>query len=305
MPAQRTAPRGGAASRAAVPPAARRRGPWLLLGRRRRAVTRRRRNGPSDRTDRRRPGACSAAPAPARGTRARSTGGPAPMLPSHGRYGYHPWPGPAALALAGRRQARRLSRREPGAFRLRRGARGRARAWCRRAVAASPDVLNYAWRDYGNRVGAWRLLELLDQLRLPATVLLNSAMYDHAPALVAAHRARGDEIAGHGRTNCERQIRPAGGRGARADRRGAPRPSRGTRARRRAAGSRPGSPRAGRRPTCWPRPATRYTLNWCMDDQPVWMRRGPGGCWPSPTRRRSTTSPRSWCARTARSSSPP
>src|SRR5512136_2436708 len=61
-----------------------------------------------------------------------------------------------------------------------------------------PDVLNFAWRDYGNRVGAWRLIELLDEFALPATVLLNSAMYDYAPSLVAAHRARGDEIAGHG-----------------------------------------------------------------------------------------------------------
>ncbi|MCO6415421.1 hypothetical protein JYK14_04415 [Siccirubricoccus sp. KC 17139] len=54
-----------------------------------------------------------------------------------------------------------------------------------------PDVLNYAWRDYGNRVGGWRLIELMDQLSLPATVLLNSAMYAHAPQLVAAHRAQG------------------------------------------------------------------------------------------------------------------
>jgi allantoinase len=55
-------------------------------------------------------------------------------------------------------------------------------------------VLNYAWRDYGNRVGAWRVLEMLEELSLPATVLLNSAMYDYAPELLAAHRARGDEI---------------------------------------------------------------------------------------------------------------
>ena len=66
-------------------------------------------------------------------------------------------------------------------------------------------MLNHAWRDYGNRVGAWRFLELLDELRLPATVLLNSALYDHAPELVAAFRARGDEIAGHGVTNSQRQ----------------------------------------------------------------------------------------------------
>ena len=41
-----------------------------------------------------------------------------------------------------------------------------------------PDVLNYAWRDYGNRVGAWRLLDLLDAAALPTSVLINSAIYD-------------------------------------------------------------------------------------------------------------------------------
>ncbi|MEO1469594.1 MAG: polysaccharide deacetylase, partial [Pseudomonadota bacterium] len=63
-----------------------------------------------------------------------------------------------------------------------------------------PDILNYAWRDYGNRVGVWRMLDLFDALQFPTTALVNSAMYDHAPEVVAAFRARGDEIAGHGRT---------------------------------------------------------------------------------------------------------
>ncbi len=40
-----------------------------------------------------------------------------------------------------------------------------------------PDVLNYAWRGYGNRVGAWRLIDLLDDLALPASVLINSDIY--------------------------------------------------------------------------------------------------------------------------------
>lgn len=68
-----------------------------------------------------------------------------------------------------------------------------------------PDVLNYAWRDYGNRVGAWRMLELFDALGWPCSVLLNSAIYDYAPQLAAAFRARGDEFVGHGRSNAERQ----------------------------------------------------------------------------------------------------
>src|SRR6185369_5490569 len=72
-------------------------------------------------------------------------------------------------------------------------------------ASPEPDVLNYAWRDYGNRVGAWRCLELFERLRLPVAVLANTAMYDYCAELMAAHRARGDEVVGHGRTNSERQ----------------------------------------------------------------------------------------------------
>src|SRR5438045_1380696 len=68
-----------------------------------------------------------------------------------------------------------------------------------------PDVLNYAWRDYGNRVGAWRMLDLFEKLRLPVSLLVNSSLYDYCPDLIAAYRRRGDEIVGHGRTNSERQ----------------------------------------------------------------------------------------------------
>ncbi|MBL8837680.1 MAG: polysaccharide deacetylase, partial [Alphaproteobacteria bacterium] len=64
-----------------------------------------------------------------------------------------------------------------------------------------PDVLNFSWRDYGNRVGAWRLIDLFAELKLPCAALLNSAVYDAAPQLPAAFRARGDEIVCHGRTN--------------------------------------------------------------------------------------------------------
>ena len=37
---------------------------------------------------------------------------------------------------------------------------------------------NYAWRDYGLRVGIWRIFRLLDELKLPATMLLNSLVCD-------------------------------------------------------------------------------------------------------------------------------
>lgn len=71
--------------------------------------------------------------------------------------------------------------------------------------ATSADVLNYSWREYGNRVGAFRMLSLFDALELPCSVLVNGGLAEHAPELVAAHAARGDEIVGHGWTNAEKQ----------------------------------------------------------------------------------------------------
>lgn len=72
-------------------------------------------------------------------------------------------------------------------------------------LGAGPDVLNWSWREYGNRVGAYRLLELLDAFDLPCSVLVNSELASHAPELVQAHVARGDEIVAHGATNSQRQ----------------------------------------------------------------------------------------------------
>ena len=66
-----------------------------------------------------------------------------------------------------------------------------------------PDVLNYSWRDYGNRVGVFRLAELFSELKLPVSLLVNSEMYTHAPQAIAAFPNA--EIVGHGRSNSERQ----------------------------------------------------------------------------------------------------
>ena len=37
------------------------------------------------------------------------------------------------------------------------------------------------------------------------SVLVNASLYDYCPEVVAAFRARGDEVVAHGRTNSERQ----------------------------------------------------------------------------------------------------
>ena len=65
----------------------------------------------------------------------------------------------------------------------------------------SADVMNYAWRDYGNREGAWRFMEMFDRLELSTTALMNSAIVNAHPELAKACRDRGDDIAAHGESN--------------------------------------------------------------------------------------------------------
>lgn len=133
-----------------------------------------------------------------------------------------------------------------------------------------PDVLNYAWRDYGNRVGAWRMRDMFDALNVPVSVLANSAMYDYAPDLMAAFRARGDEVLGHGRTNSERQsVLESSAEAALI--------AEATDVLTRAEGVAPQgwlSPwiaESLNTPDLLAEAGYGYTLNWCMDDQPIWM----------------------------------
>lgn len=144
-----------------------------------------------------------------------------------------------------------------------------------------PDVLNFSWRDYGNRVGVWRCLELFDTLKLPVGALINTALYDYCPEVVEAHVKRGDELIGHGHTNAERQgdmneeqekelLRSC---------------------------KEQIQSRSKVTPTGWLSPwisesfATpdllaetgyRYTLNWCHDDQPVELATRVGKLWSIP-----------------------
>ena len=69
--------------------------------------------------------------------------------------------------------------------------------------ASRPDMVNTSWRDYGNRVGAFRLLDRLTTLGIRPGVLLNTAVYDSAPALIRAIRTAGAEIVAHGRANSD------------------------------------------------------------------------------------------------------
>jgi peptidoglycan/xylan/chitin deacetylase (PgdA/CDA1 family) len=131
-----------------------------------------------------------------------------------------------------------------------------------------PDVLNYSWRDYGNRVGAWRCLELFDELKLPAAALINTALYDYCPELVEACVKRGDELVGHGHTNSERQgdLSEVEEKKLLEDCK---------RKIEKISGHSPGgwlSPwisESAVTPDLLAETGYRYTLNWCHDDQPM------------------------------------
>ena len=191
---------------------------------------------------------------------------PLPCIPVSGRFDYSPitgrpdyvWPNGARLAVY-------------IGFNLEHFAFGEGLGACIGPVSAQPDVLNYSWREYGNRVGAWRCLELFDQLAWPTAAIINTALYDHCPELVAAFVKRGDELVGHGHTNSERQntLDEAAERALLAA----------CRERIQA--------QSGTVPSGWLSPwiaetlytpdllvetGYSYTLNWCHDDQPLPMR---------------------------------
>jgi len=72
-------------------------------------------------------------------------------------------------------------------------------------VGAPQTSRNFAWRDYGNRVGQWYLFDLLDELVVPASHNFNSFLIDECPQIAERIVRRNDEFVGHGRTNAERQ----------------------------------------------------------------------------------------------------
>lgn len=70
-------------------------------------------------------------------------------------------------------------------------------------VEGPPDVNNYSWKDFGNRVGVWRMMDILDKHNIRGTVALNSDICKHEPEIVEAGMEREWEFMGHGETNSQ------------------------------------------------------------------------------------------------------
>lgn len=63
-----------------------------------------------------------------------------------------------------------------------------------------PDIPNWAWHEYGNRVGFWRMLEVLDRLDIKAVLAINGSAIGAYQAIAEAAKSRGWEFMGHGYT---------------------------------------------------------------------------------------------------------
>ena len=61
-----------------------------------------------------------------------------------------------------------------------------------------PDVQQYSYRDYGNRVGFWRMLEVLDKHNIKCCVSLNLAVLEHFPEIAKAMTERDYDYMSHG-----------------------------------------------------------------------------------------------------------
>ena len=98
------------------------------------------------------------------------------MLPRHGRYEFsaiterpdYSWPGDKRLAVC------LVTNLEVYAFR-------KGTGWDPAKINEPQNQRNYSWRDYGNRVGVWRLFDLFEDLNLPVAHNVNAYLVEECP----------------------------------------------------------------------------------------------------------------------------
>jgi allantoinase len=131
-----------------------------------------------------------------------------------------------------------------------------------------PDIPNWCWHEYGNRVGFWRLLEVLDRHEIRAVLAVNGTAINAYKPITQATVERRWEFIGHGYTQRNMQkvenerddiartsaaIREATGR--------APRGWLG-----------PGLTETWQTPDLLAEAGYDYVADWVLDDQPVMLK---------------------------------
>jgi peptidoglycan/xylan/chitin deacetylase (PgdA/CDA1 family) len=136
-----------------------------------------------------------------------------------------------------------------------------------------PDIPNWAWHEYGNRVGFWRMLEVFDDFRIPAVLAINGSAIARYTAIVEAAVARNWEFIGHGFSQKNMQKVAD----ERADIRETAAAIRGATG----AGPRgwlgPGLTETWETPDLLAEEGYEYVCDWVLDDQPVVLKTRSGG----------------------------
>ncbi|MDR3420542.1 MAG: polysaccharide deacetylase family protein [Xanthobacteraceae bacterium] len=131
-----------------------------------------------------------------------------------------------------------------------------------------PDVPNWAWHEYGNRVGFWRFVELFDEFVIPAVLAINGSALAAYPPIVRAAVERKWEFIGHGFT--QRNMQKV--KNERADirktrdaiLRATGKPPRGWLG--------PGLTETWKTPDILAEEGYDYVADWVLDEQPVWLK---------------------------------
>jgi len=137
--------------------------------------------------------------------------------------------------------------------------------------AKIPDVVMWSDRDYGNRIGVWRLMEVLDRYGIRGSVALNSLLCDHHPIIIDEGNKRQWEWMGHNESNTRRLNEAPPGEEAQIIKRTFATIER-------AAGARPKGWLSSGLQETWDSldllaaEGCQYVCDWCNDDQPYLMR---------------------------------
>jgi peptidoglycan/xylan/chitin deacetylase (PgdA/CDA1 family) len=138
------------------------------------------------------------------------------------------------------------------------------------AASKIPDVVMWSERDYGNRIGVWRLMEVLDRYGIRGSVALNSLLCDHHPVIIEEGNKRKWEWMGHNESNTRRLNEAPPGEEA-------PIIKRTFATIERAAGTRPKGWLSSGLQETWESldllaaEGCQYVCDWCNDDQPYIM----------------------------------
>jgi allantoinase len=132
----------------------------------------------------------------------------------------------------------------------------------------SPDIPNWAWHEYGNRVGFWRLLEVFDTFKIPGALAINGSALAAYPAIVEAAKVRHWEFMGHGFT--QRNMQKV--ENEREDIRKTAEVIEAATGKRPRGWLGPGLTETWETPDLLKMEGYEYVADWVLDDQPVWLK---------------------------------